>query len=65
MMKHASQRDMTTADNPALTYTSAAGRWVLTITVLGSGIASLDATVVNIALPTIAIFTPVSPPSSG
>jgi MFS family permease len=30
-----------------------AGRWVLAITVLGSGIASLDATVVNIALPTI------------
>jgi EmrB/QacA subfamily drug resistance transporter len=53
MMKHASQRDMTTADTPVLTYSSAAGRWVLTITVLGSGIASLDATVVNIALPTI------------
>jgi EmrB/QacA subfamily drug resistance transporter len=30
-----------------------AGRWVLTATVLGSGIAALDATVVNIALPTI------------
>jgi EmrB/QacA subfamily drug resistance transporter len=44
---------MTTADAPALTYSSAAGRWVLAITVLGSGIASLDATVVNIALPTI------------
>src|SRR5262249_13184555 len=29
------------------------GRWVLLITVAGSGIASLDATVVNIALPTI------------
>src|SRR5215475_11509808 len=45
--------DMTTADAPALTYSSAPGRWVLVITVLGSGIASLDATVVNIALPTI------------
>ena len=44
---------MTTADAPALTYSSAPGRWVLAITVLGSGIASLDATVVNIALPTI------------
>jgi EmrB/QacA subfamily drug resistance transporter len=44
---------MTTADAPALTYSSAPGRWVLVITVLGSGIASLDATVVNIALPTI------------
>ena len=47
-------RDMTTtADAPALSYSSAPGRWVLAITVLGSGIAALDATVVNIALPTI------------
>src|SRR4029077_2951068 len=45
--------DMTTADVSHLTYSSARGRWVLVITVLGSGIASLDATVVNIALPTI------------
>src|SRR5262249_39121593 len=45
--------DMTTADAPALSYSSAPGRWVLVVTVLGSGIASLDATVVNIALPTI------------
>ena len=44
---------MTTADGPALTYSSAPGRWVLAITVLGSGIAALDATVVNIALPVI------------
>src|ERR1700758_4208262 len=44
---------MTTADGPALTYSSAPGRWVLAITVLGSGIAALDATVVNIALPAI------------
>src|SRR5512132_2555210 len=48
-----SWRDMTTADVPALSYSSAPGRWVLAITVLGSGIASLDATVVNIALPVI------------
>src|SRR5260370_9127719 len=45
--------DMTTADAPALSYSSAPGRWVLAITVLGSGIAALDATVVNLALPVI------------
>jgi predicted MFS family arabinose efflux permease len=44
---------MTAADAPALSYSSASGRWVLAITVLGSGIAALDATVVNIALPAI------------
>src|SRR2546421_4116974 len=44
---------MTQAEAPVLTYSSAPGRWVLAITVLGSGIAALDATVVNIALPTI------------
>src|SRR5689334_17191907 len=44
---------MTTADAPALSYSSAAGRWVLLVSVLGSGIAALDATVVNIALPAI------------
>jgi EmrB/QacA subfamily drug resistance transporter len=44
---------MTTADTPALSYSSVPGRWLLVVTVLGSGIASLDATVVNIALPTI------------
>ena len=32
---------------------SAAGRWVIAATVLGSGMASIDATVVGIALPTI------------
>jgi len=32
---------------------SGAGRWVLLATVLGSGIAALDATVVNVALPRI------------
>ncbi|MCU1492003.1 MAG: drug resistance transporter, EmrB/QacA subfamily, partial [Acidimicrobiaceae bacterium] len=36
-----------------LTYSSPAGRWTLVATVLGSGIASLDATVVGIALPVI------------
>ena len=34
-------------------YASPAGRWVLLATVLGSGIAFLDGTVVNVALPTV------------
>ena len=36
-----------------LRYATAAGRWVLAATVLGSGIAALDSTVVGIALPAI------------
>ncbi|MEQ6901464.1 MFS transporter [Nocardioides sp. YIM 152588] len=36
-----------------LTYRSAAGRWVLLATVLGSALAAVDATVVAIALPSI------------
>jgi EmrB/QacA subfamily drug resistance transporter len=36
-----------------VSYGSARGRWVLLATVLGSGIAALDATVVNVALPAI------------
>ncbi|NUP28495.1 MAG: MFS transporter, partial [Nocardia sp.] len=32
---------------------SATGRWIVLATVLGSSVASLDATVVNIALPRI------------
>jgi EmrB/QacA subfamily drug resistance transporter len=36
-----------------LTYGSATGRWVLAATILGSGIAAIDATVVGIALPAI------------
>jgi MFS family permease len=39
---------------PGLRYASGAGRWVIAATVLGSGIAALDATVVGIALPAIA-----------
>lgn len=43
------------ADPPAaLVYASGRGRWVLFATVLGSAIAFIDATVVTIALPTIA-----------
>lgn len=38
---------------PVLRYGSTRGRWVLAATVLGSGLAALDATVVGIALPTI------------
>jgi EmrB/QacA subfamily drug resistance transporter len=40
-------------DAPGLSLSSAPGRWVLAIAVLGSGMAALDATVVNIALPVI------------
>jgi EmrB/QacA subfamily drug resistance transporter len=39
--------------DPGLAFRSARGRWVLAATVLGSGVASLDATVVGIALPRI------------
>jgi EmrB/QacA subfamily drug resistance transporter len=38
-----------------LSYRSAQGRWVVAATVLGSGMASLDATVVGIALPRIGV----------
>lgn len=45
---------MTTVNaGPGLRYGSTAGRWVLLATVLGSGMAMLDSTVVNIALPVI------------
>ena len=37
----------------SVTWRSPAARWILLATVLGSGIAFLDATVVNVALPTI------------
>lgn len=36
-----------------LAYDTTAGRWVLLATILGSGVASLDATIVNVALPRI------------
>ncbi len=38
---------------PELSLSSARGRWVIAATVLGSGIAFIDGTVVNIALPVI------------
>ena len=40
-------------DAPGLRAHSPAGRWVIAATVLGSGMAAVDATVVGIALPTI------------
>src|SRR6201994_371740 len=39
--------------SPALRLSTAPGRWTVTATVLGSGMAALDATVVGIALPAI------------
>ena len=42
-----------TATEPALALKSAQGRGVLAATILGSGVAALDATVVNVALPRI------------
>src|SRR6204780_5704380 len=42
-----------TAGTPGLRLSSARGRWVVAATVLGSGMAALDATVVGIALPSI------------
>jgi EmrB/QacA subfamily drug resistance transporter len=46
-------RDETQGPDTALTLDEARGRWVLFAAVLGSGLAMLDATVVNIALPQI------------
>jgi EmrB/QacA subfamily drug resistance transporter len=39
--------------SPGLRFHSTAGRWVVVVTVLGSSIAAIDATVVGIALPAI------------
>ncbi|MCW2522024.1 MAG: transporter [Frankiales bacterium] len=38
---------------PGIRFGSATGRWVLLASILGSGLAGIDATVVNVALPTI------------
>src|SRR5712691_4230871 len=48
-----SQTAVPYSGRPALRMSSAPGRWVVTATVLGSGMAALDATVVGIALPAI------------
>ncbi len=45
---------MTVEPRAQLRLSSAAGRWVMLATVLGSSVAMLDSTVVNIALPAIA-----------
>ena len=42
-----------TSVKPDLRYNSSTGRWVMIATVLGSGMASMNTTVVGIALPTI------------
>jgi MFS family permease len=41
------------ASDSALVFGSPRARWVLAATVLGSGLAIIDATVVNVALPSI------------
>ena len=45
---------MALPSRPDVRFGSATGRWVIVATVLGSGLAFLDGTVVNVALPTIA-----------
>jgi EmrB/QacA subfamily drug resistance transporter len=45
---------MADPSRPDVRFGSATGRWVILATVLGSGLAFLDGTVVNVALPTIA-----------
>lgn len=45
--------DLRLPASPAVRLSTAPGRWVLLACVLGSGIAGIDATVVNIALPAI------------
>ena len=46
---------MSTAPPPTggVAYSSATGRWILLVSILGSGMAGIDATVVNVALPSI------------
>ena len=44
---------MVSAAAPRLRYGTARARWVLLVTILGSGVAFLDSTVVNVALPAI------------
>ena len=46
-------RGLVSLDGRRSRTSTATGRWVLTATILGSGIASIDATVVGIALPAI------------
>jgi EmrB/QacA subfamily drug resistance transporter len=48
-----SQAGLATTAADGLVLKSAAGRWVLLASILGSGLAGIDATVVNVALPAI------------
>lgn len=41
------------SDGATLGFSTTAGRWVLAVTILGSAVASIEATVVNVALPEI------------
>ncbi len=41
------------AANGQVTFSSSTGRWILLVSILGSGLAGIDATVVNVALPAI------------
>lgn len=45
--------DVSAAATPGVAYRSTPGRWIIAATVLGSAMASIDATVVGIALPAI------------
>lgn len=47
------ERPTGTEGGPLLRLSSTPGRWLIVVTVLGSGIAFLDGTVVNVALPAI------------
>ena len=47
------ERAKPTAHGGGIAFESGAGRWVLAVAVLGSGIVFLDGTVINVALPTI------------
>lgn len=51
--RHSGVMDRETGSAEAVAFGTARGRWVIGASVLGSGIASLDATVVNISLPAI------------
>src|ERR1700735_5316701 len=51
---------VTSSSAAGLSYKSSAGRWVLLATILGSSMASIDATVVGIALPAMGGDSPAS-----
>ncbi len=52
-MTSAPGEPMASGDSDVVAYRSGRGRWVIAATVLGSGMAAIDATVIGIALPTI------------